>query len=158
MAPPSIIDSTGNPDLLKLPKTAFLCSRRIPAAAVLPCYDWAIAQREAGRCVISGFHSQLEQDMFHYLVKGVQPIIIALARGMRKNLEPAWEAPLEAGRLLIISPFSKSVTRISVATAQVRNRLMITMADEIAVGYAKPDGELSKELARHHRPLIRLAQ
>jgi len=51
----------GNKELLKLKKTAFLCSRKIPASAVLKCYDWAIEQREKGNCVISGFHSKLEK-------------------------------------------------------------------------------------------------
>jgi hypothetical protein len=45
----------GNEELLKLPKTAFLCSRKILASTVLKCYDWAIEQREKGNCVISGF-------------------------------------------------------------------------------------------------------
>jgi len=36
----------GNTEILKLYKTAFLCSRQIPAAAVLKCYDWAIEMRE----------------------------------------------------------------------------------------------------------------
>jgi hypothetical protein len=35
-----ITASCGNIELLKLPKTAFLCSRNIPASAVLKCYDW----------------------------------------------------------------------------------------------------------------------
>jgi hypothetical protein len=48
---PEIVDMVGNKDLLGLPKTAFLCSRRIPAAAVLKCYDWAIAERDRGRCM-----------------------------------------------------------------------------------------------------------
>jgi hypothetical protein len=51
----------GNENILELEKTAFLCSRSIPASAVLKCYDWAIVQREAGNCIISGFHSQLEK-------------------------------------------------------------------------------------------------
>lgn len=55
----------GNVGLLKIKKTAFLCSRKIPASLVLKCYDWAIAQREAGNCVISGFHSQVEKDVLH---------------------------------------------------------------------------------------------
>ena len=53
----------GNEGLLKLSKTAFLCSRQVPASAVLRCYDWAIVQREAGTCVISGFHSTIEKDV-----------------------------------------------------------------------------------------------
>ena len=46
-----IAASLGDKDLLKLPKTAFLCSRKIPAAVVLRCYDWAIQQREQGTAV-----------------------------------------------------------------------------------------------------------
>mgnify|MGYP001164735387 CR=1 FL=1 len=58
----------GNELLLKIEKTAFLCSRMVPASVILKCYDWAIAQREAGNCIISGFHSQLEKDVLHYLL------------------------------------------------------------------------------------------
>jgi len=42
----------------------------VPALVVLKCYDWAIEQREAGISVISGFHSLIEKDVFHYLLKG----------------------------------------------------------------------------------------
>jgi hypothetical protein len=41
-----ITASLGNIDPLKQPKTAFLCSRKVPASVVLKCYDWAIEQRE----------------------------------------------------------------------------------------------------------------
>ncbi len=51
-----IVSSLGNTELLKLRKTAFLCSREIPASVVLKCYDWAIEQRDQGNCIISGFH------------------------------------------------------------------------------------------------------
>ena len=57
-----ITASLGNTDLLKLSKTAFLCSRKIPASVVLKCYDWAIEQRESGVCVISGFHSNWHKN------------------------------------------------------------------------------------------------
>jgi len=39
-----ITASFGNIDLLKLSKIAFMCSRKVPASAVLKCYDWAIVQ------------------------------------------------------------------------------------------------------------------
>ena len=77
----------GNTDILKLHKTAFLCSRKCPADIVLKSYDWAIEQREKGVCVISGFHSKIEKDVLHYLLKGSQPVILALARGLKKRLE-----------------------------------------------------------------------
>jgi hypothetical protein len=137
-----IKESLGNTDLLKLPKTAFLCSRQVPASVVLKCYDWAIEQREQGNCVISGFHSQIEKDVLHYLFKGKQPIILALARGLKEKLEPEFEKPLEQGRLLIITPFDKSVKRVSSQNAQTRNQLMTDLADQITIGYVSPGGQI----------------
>ena len=66
-----IKDLIGNIKFLKEYKIAFLCSRKIPASTVLKCYDWAIEQRENGSCIISGFHSQLEKDVLHYLLKRI---------------------------------------------------------------------------------------
>jgi len=80
-----IVSSLGNTELLKLHKTAFLCSREISASVVLKCYDWAIEQHEKGSCIISGFHSKLEKDVFHYLLAGKQSVIMALARGMKRE-------------------------------------------------------------------------
>lgn len=149
-----IKESLGNTDLLKLPKTAFLCSRQVPASVVLKCYDWAIEQREKGVCVISGFHSQIEKDVLHYLLKGKQPIILALARGLKEKVEPEFEKPLEKGRLLIITPFDKTTKRVTKQTAQTRNKLMIDLADNITVGYASPSGQLEKLLADIEKPIM----
>lgn len=137
-----VVDHKGNLSLLDVPKTAFLCSRKVPASIVLKCYDWAIARRNAGDCVISGFHSQLEKDVLHYLLKGTQPVILALARGLKDHLEPDLKKPLDEGRLLIISPFEKSVKKITAQTAQIRNQMMIDLADKITIGYASPGGLL----------------
>jgi len=146
----------GNKDLLKQSKTAFLCSRSITASAVLKCYDWAIAQREAGNCIISGFHSQLEKDVFHYLLKGNQPIIIALARGLKEKIEPELIKPLEQGRILIISTFEKSVKRVTEQTAEIRNKMMIELADSITIGYASEGGKLESILKTTKKGIIRL--
>lgn len=95
-----IRSSFGNMELLELPKTAFLCSRKVSANTVLKCYDWAIAQQESSRCVISGFHSQIEKDVLHYLLKGTQPIILDLARGLKVRIELELKQPLEQGKLI----------------------------------------------------------
>lgn len=136
----------GNKDLLNLPKTAFLCSRKVPARIVLKCYDWAIEQREAGNCIISGFHSQIERDVFHYLAKGTQPIIIAMARGIPDKLPLNLKKQVEDSRILIISPFAKNVTKVTIETASIRNQMMIKVADEIIIGYADPNGKLNQIL------------
>jgi len=149
-------ENIGNIELLKLQKKAFLCSRSIPASAVLKCYDWAIEQREAGNCILSGFHSQLEKDVFHYLLKGNQPIIIALARGLKEKIEPELIKPLEQGRILIISPFDKTVKRVTEQTSEIRNKIMIELADNITVGYASEGGKLESLLKTTEKEIIRL--
>jgi hypothetical protein len=57
--------------------------------------------RKAEQCVISGFLSPLEKIVLHYLIKGKQPIIIALVRGMKKQIEPEWLNGIAQGRILI---------------------------------------------------------
>jgi len=143
------LEYLGNKKLLKLHKIAFLCSRKTPATVVLNCYDWAIEQREKGTCVIGGFQSKIEKDVLHYLLKGTQPIIVVLARGLKNRLEHQFKKPLEQGRLLIISPFKSDIKRVSVKTADIRNRIMAELADKVVVGYASKGGlinELFKEI------------
>ena len=147
----------GNTAILELHKTAFLCSRKCPASIVLKAYDWAIAQREAGNCIISGFHSTIEKDVLHYLLKGTQPIILALARGMKKRLEPEIKQAIDAGRLLIVTPFEDSVKRVTSETAQTRNRLMIDLADEVIIAYASENGNLQRLIdEKKNKKAIRL--
>jgi len=76
-----------NKQLLENYKIAFLCSSKCPADIILKSYDWAIAQMEKGVCVISGFHSKIEKNVLRYLFKGNQPIILALARRLKKRIE-----------------------------------------------------------------------
>lgn len=143
----------GNDELLKMPKTVFLCSRQVPADTVLKCYDWAIANRDAGTCIVSGFHSTIEKDVLHYLLKGQQPIIIALARGLKDKIEPALRKPLELGRLLIVTPFNKEVKRVTSETALIRNEMMIELADSITVGYSNEGGKLQELLLNIEKPI-----
>jgi predicted Rossmann fold nucleotide-binding protein DprA/Smf involved in DNA uptake len=136
----------GNTDLLQHHKVAFLCSRKCPTEVVLKSFDWAIKQREKDTCVISGFHSRIEKDVLHYLLKGTQPIILVLARGMMKKWPAAIKTALDASRLLIITRYSDSVTHASEETCYQRNRLMLELADEVVIGYASPGGNLERLL------------
>ncbi len=146
----------GNIKLLELRKTVFLCSQRVPASVVLKCYDWAIEQRANENCVVSGFHSQLEKDVLHYLLKGKQPIIIALARGLKDRIEPEFQNPLDEGRLLIITPFEKHIKRVTQETATIRNKMMLELADDIVIGYANPKGKLCALINSISKPVMHL--
>jgi len=151
-----IKEHKGNIEILNLPKTVFLCSRKVPASVVLKCYDWAIEQREKGHCIISGFHSQIEKDVLHYLLKGQQPIILVLARGLKEKIEPEFKAAIDQNRLLIITPFNKSVKRVTKQTAQARNQLMIDLADKITVGYVSKDGQLEELLKQTNKTITKI--
>lgn len=151
-----IKECNGDIKLLKLPKTAFLCSRKVSASVVLKCYDWAIEQREKGNCIISGFQSQIEKDVLHYLLKGKQPIIIALARGLKEKLETELEQAIDQGRLLIITPFDKEVKRVTEKTAQTRNHLMIDLADNITVGFISKGGLLEELIKKTTKKIMKI--
>jgi hypothetical protein len=136
----------GNTDILNVPKVAFLCSQKCPADVVLKSYDWAKAQRLSGNCVVCGNHSQIEKDVFDILLKGAQPLILVLARGMKTRWEPEIERAVSDNRLLVISPFGQSVTRVSRDTAEKRNNKIIEISDRIVVGYKTNGGQLDKLL------------
>lgn len=133
----------GNKDILQLNKTAFLCSQRIPAEVILKSYDWAKEQRKAGNCIVCSNHSPIEKDVFEILLKGNQPLILVLPRGIKKRWEPEILKALASKRLLIISPFEDDVKRITRETAQKKNEFIVSIADEIVAGFINPDGQLA---------------
>ena len=68
----------------------------------------------------------------HYLLKGRQPIILALGRGLKEKLAPQFQKPFEDGRLLIVSPFEKGINRVTQQTATVRNKRKFTYEEIVA--------------------------
>jgi hypothetical protein len=153
-----IVASIGNTEMLKRPKTAFLCSRKIPAVVVLKCYDWAVQQRDQGHCIISGFHSRIEKDVLHYLLAGKQPVIMVLARGMIEKIGPELRAAVNDRRLLMVTPFAENVKCVSAETAGKRNRFMIDLADEVVIGFAGKDGMLERLIAEVNGKKINMIQ
>lgn len=135
---------TGNRDFLKLPKTAFFSSRKINPIALLKCYDWATEQRKNGRCVISGFHSRVEKDVLHFLLKGKQPVILVLGRALYKKIPEELTTAFDEGRLLIVSPVSQHLLRQSIKSCIERNKYIIELSDEIVFGSLDEKGSLYK--------------
>ena len=83
---PAQVFALGNLNLLELSKTALFCSARCPGYAILRAYDQAAYWRDAGRCVIGGFHSPVEKECLQILLRGSQPIIICPARSSVQGL------------------------------------------------------------------------
>lgn len=143
-----MLNHLGNDNIIRLDKTAFLCSRRVPASIVLKSFDWAREMCRIQRCVISGNHSQIEKDVFHFLLKGKQPLILALARGLKQRIEPELEVALSNNRFVIVTPFAKTIKRVTEETASKRNSMMAEMADELFVAYAQPGGIVEQLVLR----------
>ena len=140
------VETLGDASLLGLHKTGFLCSQRVAASVVFKSYDWAREQRTLGNCIVCGNHSTLERDVFEILLKGTQPLILVLARGMKQRWTAEILEALENNRLLIISPFKETTTRITRDTARERNRYMVALSDKVVVGYISKGGQLEKLL------------
>lgn len=146
----------GNKEILKNYKVGILCSRKVPADIILKTYDWAIEQRDKGVCIISGFHSKIEKDVFDIILKGTQPIIIVLARSMKRRWDEKILKALEVNRLLIVSPFNSNTKRITKESSLIRNKYILSKSDKIFVPYTSPSGMLTQIIKPFQDKIIRL--
>ncbi len=151
----------GDPTLLRGASLAVFCSRQCPGRLILALYDLAQAWRVAGTPVIGGFHTPLEQEVLHVLLRGTGPIVICAARDIgRMRVPPAWAPALAADRLLVVSPFDARHPRITAATATTRNRLVAALAADVFVAHAAPGSRteaLCAELLAAGRRVLTLA-
>jgi predicted Rossmann fold nucleotide-binding protein DprA/Smf involved in DNA uptake len=141
---PAQVFALGNLNLLALPKTALFCSTRCPGDAILRAYDQAAKWRDAGRCVISGFHSPVEKECLRILLRGTQPIIICPARSLPKRAPADWKKPLADGRLLILSCFKPTDRRVTEELASRRNEFVAALADEVWFAHITPGGRMEQ--------------
>jgi predicted Rossmann fold nucleotide-binding protein DprA/Smf involved in DNA uptake len=141
-AAPKKLTALGNLDLLALPKTALFCSTRCPGSIILPTYDQAAKWRDAGRCVISGFHSPVEKECLQILLRGDAPVILCPARGMLERLPAQWAIAVASGRMLILSAFAATATRITAELAARRNEFVAALADEVYIAHATVGGHV----------------
>jgi predicted Rossmann fold nucleotide-binding protein DprA/Smf involved in DNA uptake len=144
VAAPAQLTTLGNLNLLALPKTGLFCSARCPGNVILSTYDQAARWREAGRCIISGFHSPVEQECLRILLRGTQPIILCPARSLLQRIPAEWQTPLANGCMLILSGFAPTEKRVTTELATRRNDLVAALADEIYVAYATVGGHIEQ--------------
>ena len=151
----------GNAALMERPKIAFLSSRKVAPAAVMRCYDWATGMRGGGStgrlappCVVGGFQSALERDVLKLLLpEGGPPIVMVLVRGMWRSVPVEYREAINAGRMLVVSPFSQGVIRVSKETAEKRNGWILDHCDEAVFASLDPNGSLARLVAA--RPNLR---
>lgn len=132
----------------ELPKTAFFCSDKFSSGSVLKSYDWAGEMKRTGRCVISGFQSKLERDVFEILLNGTSPLIWVLARGMLDRTPVKMSEHITVGRLLIVSQFDSVIKRPNRELALKRNQFIVDNADEVVFAHIHAGGMLSRIAVR----------
>ena len=98
-------------------------------------------------CVISGFLSPMERLVFDACLADGTPMIQVLARGLPQTFPPRVRRALDAGLLLVISPFAEDVNRVNAVRAAWCNQYLLHAADAVVIGYLNPDGMLACLLA-----------
>jgi len=145
---PSALTALGNLELLTLTKTALFCSARCPGSEILPTYDQAAKWRDAGRCVISGFHSPVEKECLQILLRGDAPVILCPARGMLGRLPAQWAIVAASGRMLLLSCFPNATRRVTTELAARRNDFVAALADEVYIAHATASGQVAAMINR----------
>lgn len=128
--------------------TVFLCSRSCPGDIILKAQDWANGRGTSSAPVIGGFHTPVERDVLRILLRGAAPVKIVLARTAQGyRMSRAVKAAVTAGTARIVSPFPATQTRTTAATAEARNRHILTLCNTVLIAHAAPGGK-TEALAR----------
>jgi len=141
--------AAGNASLLNARKLALVCSQRCLGDLILNTYDLARLVRGSGLAIVSGFHSPIEKDCLSILLRGSDPIIIVQAHRLSTSRLPVdWQKAIDAGRLLLVSPFQERDKRVTVELATERNRFVAAISDDVLIPYSAP-GSKTEALFRN---------
>jgi REP element-mobilizing transposase RayT len=127
----------GNKALLDLPKVGFLASRGQNAMhGTLPL--------KPGEAIISGFLSPMERAVFRAGLAHKRPMIWVLPAGLDAlHSDTTCRVAIEAGRLLVLSPFDPALDAPNARRAVWCNQYVLAHCNRAVVGHLNPDGMLA---------------
>lgn len=145
----------GNISLLDRHRIGFLAGSKIAVLSVLPTLDWAseVAVRD-DVSIISGFHSQLEQQVLEFLLRGRCGIICALARSLYSNIPVEYRSAFSDGRLLFVT--EEKQNRPTKDSAYRRNQLIISLCDELVTPIISEESSLHSLVKNNSKPITTL--
>ncbi len=133
----------GNAEILKQPCVGLMCSIKCPGSVVIRTFDAARELRDTGVVVTGGFHSPMEKECLEFLLRGQQPVILCPARHPpASRFSSEWKQAIDAGRLLLLSPFDEKVRRATTNNAQRRNEFVAALASAVLVPHASSGGKV----------------
>jgi predicted Rossmann fold nucleotide-binding protein DprA/Smf involved in DNA uptake len=149
---PSVLATIGAVGLLNQLLLALLCSVRCPGSAILEAYETAKKVARSQWVVVSGFHSPMEKECLRILLRAKHPVVLCVARSLDTMGIPAeWREHIQASRMLLLSPFAKAHRRNTTKMAEVRNQVVVALAEKAWIPYAAPGGKtrvLASKVAR----------
>lgn len=145
---PEQLSGIGNAALLDEPLFGLIASRECPGHVLLETLARVPEWVKAGRVIVSGFHSPLEQQVLRSVLRRRGRVVKVLARGMTKyRPQPEEREPLATGHMLVITACAPEVRRTTRETALARNRLVLALAAEIVIPHVADGSPLAGLLA-----------
>ena len=142
----------GETTLLDEPLLGLIASRECPGHVLLETLDQVPRWVKAGRIIVSGFHSPLEQQVLRSLLRRNGRAVRVLARCFSVNgyrLAQEEQDAFANGRLLIISAFGADTPRVTRVSAIKRNELVIALSTEVVTPFISKGSPLDELLAKH---------
>ncbi len=127
--------------------TAYFCSARCPGRIIMDSHALAKTWGEGGQPIISGFHSPVEKEVLRLLLRSKAPICLVVAHRMPKKIPKDFRRPMDAGRMILASPFDDSARRTTAESALCRNMIVAAIAEKVFVAYAA-EGSKTETLCR----------
>ncbi|PKO01227.1 MAG: hypothetical protein CVU42_00010 [Chloroflexi bacterium HGW-Chloroflexi-4] len=146
-----LLKGIGDLNNLKQNLMGIMCSQSCPGDLVLKGFDAAKQIRDQSITVVSGFHSSMEKDIFEILIRGNQPIVHCLAKAIEAYRIPMNLRPrVESGQLTIIAPnFPIAEKRITKATSEMCNALVLEICDQVLIIHAHEGGNLERTCSQY---------
>lgn len=146
MEVPEFFAGVGNVALLNQPLLGIIASRSCPGDIFLQIIERVPEWIKAGKVLVSGFHSPLEQQVLQSALRRRGRIVKVLARGIAHRLKPKREEceAILAGNMLTVTIYPPTVQRTLRAAALERNRFVLALAEERCIPWVDPEGPLGE--------------
>ena len=146
------IIGVGETSLIDKPLLGLIASRECPGNVLLATLERVPQWVKAGRVIVSGFHSPLEQQVLRSLLRRNGHAVKVLARCFSASgyrLAKEEQDAFANGRLLIISAFGADTPRVTRVSAIKRNELVIALSTEVVTPFISKGSPLEELLSKH---------